>query len=314
MSASICTANSSFPSRLSLAASVFYHTHHGVMITALDGRILAVNSAFTTITGYSEEEVLGQNPRILKSGRQEPDFYKAMWKAITSNGFWRGEAWNKRKDGSHFAEDITVSMVPNEQGEPSHYVAVFNDITAASERRSWLEKRSYFDALTGLPNRTLLMERLTKAIDASKKSKVDVAVAFIDLDGFKQVNDKFGHEAGDQLLVQASERLAAALRKSDTLSRFGGDEFVAVLPDVTDGIVLSELMKRVLAASRVAVNINGTEVRISASIGVAFFPSDAVTPEGLLRVADTAMYVAKREGRNCYRACRPKSELQNPED
>jgi diguanylate cyclase (GGDEF)-like protein/PAS domain S-box-containing protein len=310
MSASISSIPPAHLSRLSLAASVFFHTRNGVMLTALDGSILAVNRAFTEITGYTEEEVAGKNPRILRSGRQGPEFYQAMWHSIKTQGFWKGEAWNKRKDGSHFVEDITVSVVPDEHGQPSHYMAVFSDITAATERRTWLEQRSYFDALTGLPNRTLLMERLTKAIEMSKATNVEVAVAFIDLDGFKEVNDRFGHEAGDQLLVQTSQRLAEALRKSDTLSRFGGDEFVAVLPDVRDGIVLAEVMKRMLAAGRIPANLKGTEVQISASIGVAFYPSDATTPEELLRIADTALYVAKREGRDCYRACRPKVRLQ----
>lgn len=275
------------------------------MVTALDGRILAVNPAFTAITGYSEQEVLGKNPRILKSGRQGPEFYKTMWETIRERGFWQSEAWNRRKDGTHFAEDITVTMVPDEHGQPSHYIAVFSDITTVSERRRWLEQRSYFDTLTGLPNRVLLMERLTKAVEESKLSGATVAIAFIDLDGFKEVNDSFGHAAGDHVLVQVAENLTAALRKSDTLARLGGDEFVAVLPDLNDGAAISILMKRLLEACKAPIEADGTLVNVSASIGVAFFPADAVSPEELLKVADAAMYVAKREGRNCYRACRP---------
>lgn len=290
--------------RLDLAASVFAHTRDGVMITALDGGILAVNQAFTVITGYSENEVIGRNPRILKSGKQGPDFYKAMWESIQQRGFWNGEAWNRRKDGTHFAEDITVTMVPDEQGRPSHYIAVFSDITKVSEKRRWLEQRSFFDTLTGLPNRVLLMERLTKAIKETKLSGVPVAVAFIDLDGFKGVNDRLGHAAGDDLLVQTASRLSQALRNSDTLARFGGDEFVAVLPDLKDGIDLPVLMGRMLEACRAPLELEGTIVKISASIGIALFPSDASSPEELLRAADAAMYVAKREGRDCYRVCR----------
>lgn len=297
-----CTARH----KLALAASVFAHTRNGVMITALDGSILAVNQAFTVITGYSEDEVIGQNPRILKSGRQGADFYKAMWESIQLHGFWHGEAWNRRKDGTHFAEDITVTMVPDEHGQPSHYIAVFSDITKLSERRRWLEQRSYFDTLTGLSNRVLLMERLAKAIAEANASGVPLAVAFIDLDGFKEVNDKFGHAAGDNLLVQTAGRLAQALRPSDTLARFGGDEFIAVLPDLKDSTVLPVVMQRLLDASGLPVDLEGTPVKISASIGVAFFPSDASLAEELLAAADAAMYVAKREGRNCYRACRPK--------
>jgi len=272
----------------------------------LDGSILAVNPAFTVITGYSEDEVIGKNPRILKSGRQGADFYKAMWESIQVYGFWHGEAWNRRKDGTHFAEDITVTMVPDERGQRSHYIAVFSDITKLSERRRWLEQRSYFDTLTGLPNRVLLMERLAKATAEANDSGVPLAVAFIDLDGFKEVNDKFGHAAGDNLLVQTAGRLAQALRASDTLARFGGDEFIAVLPDLKDSTVLPVVMQRLLDASSLPVDLEGTQVKISASIGVAFFPSDASFPEDMLAAADAAMYVAKREGRNCYRACRPR--------
>lgn len=293
------------PHMLDLAASVFFYTRDGVMITALDGRILAVNRAFTAITGYSEDDVLGANPRILKSGRQGPEFYKAMWDSIRQFGFWHGEAWNRRKDGSHFAEDITVTLVPDKAGQPSHYVAVLSDVTTANEKRRWLEQQRYFDTLTGLPNRVLLMERLETAIKESQMSGVGGVVAFLDLDGFKEVNDTLGHATGDNVLIQTATRLAKVLRKSDTLARLGGDEFVAVLPDLSDGVALSVLMRRLLEACSVPINVEGTEVRVSASIGVAFFPSDAVSREELLEVADAAMYIAKRDGRNCYRACRP---------
>ena len=307
MSLPVRSPASSFYDTRDLAASVFYHTKNGVMITALDGSILAVNPAFTAITGYTELEVLGKNPRLLKSGRQGPEFYKAMWDTVRARGFWQGEAWNRRKDGTHFAEDITVTMVSDEHGDPSHYIAVFSDITSVSERRRWLEQRSYFDTVTGLPNRVLLMERLTKAIEESKSSGTTVAIAFIDLDGFKEVNDSFGHAVGDGILVHVAGNLSTALRKSDTLARLGGDEFVAVLPDVNDGVVLSELMQRLLKAGSAPLDVAGIPVTVSASIGVALFPADAVNPEELLKVADAAMYVAKREGRNCYRACRPRA-------
>jgi PAS domain S-box-containing protein len=177
MSLPVHSPASSFRNTQELAASVFCHTKNGVMITALDGSILAVNPAFTAITGYAELEVLGKNPRILKSGRQGPEFYKTMWDTIRARGFWQGEAWNRRKDGTHFAEDITVTMVPDEHGEPSHYIAVFSDITTVSERRRWLEQRSYFDTLTGLPNRALLMERLSQALEEAKLSGTTVAIA-----------------------------------------------------------------------------------------------------------------------------------------
>ena len=228
-----------------------------------------------------------------------------MWESIRTYGFWQGEAWNKRKDGAHFAEEITVTMVPDIAGRPSHYIAVFSDVTKSQERQHWLEQQSYFDNLTGLPNRILLMERLTKAIEGTKASGVSLGLAFIDLDGFKEVNDKFGHAAGDTLLVQTAGRLAQALRASDTLARLGGDEFIAVVPDRKDSTVLPILMQRLLDAACVPIELEGVFVKISASIGVARFPSDASSAEELLSVADAAMYGAKRDGRNRYRVYRP---------
>jgi len=270
------------------------------MITALDGSILTVNRAFTRITGYTEEEVLGQNPRILKSGRQSPEFYKAMWETIRQDGFWHGEAWNRRKDGSHFAEDITITMVPGQDGRPSNYIAVLSDITKSSEKRKWLEQRSYFDALTGLPNRTLFTERIESALARATSSGVAAAVAFIDLDGFKEVNDSLGHAAGDDVLIELAARLTKALRKTDTLARFGGDEFVAIMPDLIDDSIVPVLMNRLLEAFRLPIQIDNSPVVISASIGYALFPADAGSAEQLLKMADEAMYAAKHAGRNRY--------------
>lgn len=282
---------------LELAASVFYHSRDGMMITGLDGNILAVNRAFSAITGYAEHEVVGRNPRLLKSGRQDADFYRTMWDAIVREGHWQGEAWNRRKDGSHFAERITIAMVPDADGRPHHYIAVFADITRASEQRRLLEQRSNFDPLTGLPNRLLLQERLTRALGRGEQAPV--ALAFIDLDGFKAVNDQLGHFAGDQLLVTMAQRLQGALRDSDTLARFGGDEFVAVLPDVQDHAMLAARIDRLMAAARAPILIEQQQLRLSASIGVALSPRDGSDPEQLIRKADEAMYRAKRSGRNC---------------
>lgn len=285
--------------RQALTASAFEFSRDAIMITGLDGSILAVNAAFTVITGWAEHEVLGRNPRLLKSGRQDSAFYRAMWDTVLRQGWWQGEAWNRRKDGSHFAERITITTVPDQNGQPHHYVAVFADITSASEQRRLLERRSHYDALTGLPNRLLLNERLERALARARGAGDQVALAFIDLDGFKGINDAFGHLAGDQLLTIMADRLQKALRESDTLARFGGDEFVAVIADVHDESMLAALINRLVAAARAPVVLDKHKVQLSASVGVALFPRDGDQAATLLERADAAMYAAKQEGRDC---------------
>jgi diguanylate cyclase (GGDEF)-like protein/PAS domain S-box-containing protein len=277
-----------------LAASVFHFSPDAIMLTALDGTILAVNNAFTAITGYTAADVVGQNPRILKSGRQDRAFYAAMWEAITRHGHWQGEAWNRRKDGSVFAERLTISTAPGADGRPHHYIAVFADVTEATVQRRLLEERANHDALTGLPNRVLLGERLDALLARAQADATPVALAFIDLDGFKSVNDSLGHAAGDRLLATMAQRLRRALRASDTLARVGGDEFVAVLPGMQDDALLAALVARVEDAARAPVTLDGSTIRLSASIGVALFPRDGATPAQLIRHADVAMYDAKR--------------------
>jgi len=284
-----------------MAASVFYHSRDAIMITALDGTILGVNAAFSAITGYTAAEARGQNPRLLKSGRQDRAFYVAMWDAVISQGYWQGEAWNRRKDGSLFAERITISTVPDAAGHPHHYIAVFADITGASQQRLLLEERANYDALTGLPNRVLLAERLGQVLAQARAMGKTVAVAFIDLDGFKAINDSMGHVAGDSLLATMAQRLRLALRESDTLARFGGDEFVAVLPDVQDGALLASLTGRMSAAARVPVLLDGRTLCLSASIGVARYPDDGATGAELIGRADAAMYAAKYAAKRTLR-------------
>lgn len=284
-----------------LAASVFEHSHDGIMITALDGTILAVNRAFSAITGYTEAEVVGRNPRMLQSGRQSGDFYRAMWSAILRDGYWQGEACNRRKDGSEFVERLSVTAVNDREGRPHHYIGVFADITRDCEHRRLLERQSLCDALTGLPNRLMLGERLAAAIGRARIDAREVAVAFIDLDGFKKINDNYGHMAGDALLVTMAQRLRGALRQSDVLARYGGDEFVAILSEVDDGAMLAALIERLIAAAHAPASIAGREVTVSASVGVARYPRDGKTPAQVIERADAAMYAAKRAGRNCAR-------------
>jgi diguanylate cyclase (GGDEF)-like protein/PAS domain S-box-containing protein len=280
---------------LCLAASVFSSSYEAIIISDADNRIVDVNPAFTRITGYSREESIGRDPSLLSSGRQSTAFYRAMWEALEHNDYWQGELWNRRKDGSEFAEVLSISRVRDPQGRLLHHVATFSDISRLKRQEEELNRIAYFDPLTGAPNRRLLDDRLRQAIAHANRTGKALAVCVIDLDGFKPVNDRHGHKAGDDLLIGIVDRLNAILRASDTVARLGGDEFVLLLEDAEGNAVL----ERVLEAIREPLRIGQEAVSVSASIGVTRFPEDNVDPETLLRHADQAMYRAKQRGRNC---------------
>jgi diguanylate cyclase (GGDEF)-like protein/PAS domain S-box-containing protein len=287
--------------KILLAASVFTFAREGIMITELDGTIVTVNDAFSRITGFSREEVIGANPRILKSGRHSLDFYTDMWKDVREQGHWVGEIWNRRKDGQLYAELQTVSLVRNERGEPRHYVSLFSDITAQKEHQQEMERMAHFDPLTGLPNRVLLADRLQQAMLTVQRRNQLLAVVYLDLDGFKHINDTLGHDAGDQVLAGAARHMKATLREGDTLARIGGDEFVAVLADLPDVSSCVPLLKRLLSATSQPFNLDGQVVQVSASLGVTFYPqADSIDADQLQRQADQAMYQAKVSGKNRY--------------
>ncbi|MDP2795042.1 MAG: EAL domain-containing protein [Sulfurisoma sp.] len=286
--------------RLRLAGSVFENTHEGVTIADAAGNILDVNPAFCEITGYSREEVLGRNPRILNSGRQGPEFYEAMWQAILGRGYWRGEIWNRRKDGDIYPEFLTVSAVRDAHGAVSHFVGVFSDITQLKQHERRLERMAHYDALTGVPNRVLLADRMHQAIAQTLRAGHLMAVCYLDLDNFKPVNDTHGHEAGDRLLVEMAQRLKDCLRGGDTVARLGGDEFVLLLPELEQIEECEAVLGRVLEAAARPVIVAGQSVNVSASIGLTLFPFDDADPDTLLRHADQAMYQAKQAGRNRY--------------
>jgi diguanylate cyclase (GGDEF)-like protein/PAS domain S-box-containing protein len=287
--------------QLKQAASVFEYANEGISITNADGTILEVNQAFTQITGYSRDEVLGQNPRVLKSGRHDARFYGQMWGALKTKGHWSGEIWNRRKNGEVYAEFLTISAIKDEKGVIQRFVALFADITAIKEQQKQLERMAHYDLLTGLPNRALLSDRLHQAMAQSVRHKMLLAVVYLDLDGFKEVNDTHGHDVGDQMLIQLSHRMQHALREGDTLSRLGGDEFVAVLLDLKDHEDCAQILDRLLDACAEPVWAGGLELQISASLGVSFFPqTNPLDPDQLLRQADQAMYQAKQLGKNCY--------------
>jgi len=285
---------------LQLAANVFTYAQEGITITDAEGNIVDVNDTFTRITGYSREEAIGKNPRILRSGRQDPEFYGAMWNDLKSKGHWSGEIWNRRKNGDVYAEMLNISAVRDANGIPLNYVALFSDITSLKEHQNQLERIAHYDALTGLPNRVVLADRLKQATAQTRRRENLMALVYLDLDGFKAVNDSYGHETGDELLILLSQRLKEALREGDTLARMGGDEFVAVLTDLSSTRECEVVLSRLLLAAASPLQVKDATLRVSASLGVTIFPLDSGDPDTLLRHADQAMYQAKQAGKNRY--------------
>ena len=287
--------------QLRQAASVFEHANEGIAITDAKGTILDINDAFTRITGYTRNEVLGKNPRLLSSGRQGPEFYAAMWRALNETGHWSGEIWNRRKDGEIFAELLTISTIKDESGGLERYVALFSDITTIKQHQQQLEYLAHHDALTNLPNRLLLADRLKQSMSQATRRGERVAVAYLDLDVFKAINDTHGHEVGDQLLLAIARRMSEVLREGDTLARMGGDEFIAVLIDLPNPESIAALLKRLLDAAALPLILGTLELQVSASIGVSFYPQEEeIDADQLIRQADQAMYLAKQSGRNRF--------------
>lgn len=286
--------------KLRLAANVFSHAQEGIVITAPDGRIVDINPGFTALTGYSAEEAIGNTPNLLKSGRQDKAFYQSMWRALREQGHWQGEICNRRKDGAIYVERLAITGVYDEQGVLCHYIGIFADITTLKDHQSRLEHMAHYDALTQLPNRLLLSDRLQLALmQASRKTGL-LALAFLDLDGFKPVNDRLGHEAGDLLLIEVAQRLKRCVRAGDTVARLGGDEFVLLLGDLESIEEIHRALERVLASLAEPYALAGGTASISASIGVALYPKNGTEPDVLLRQADQAMYAAKQDGRNRF--------------
>jgi diguanylate cyclase (GGDEF)-like protein/PAS domain S-box-containing protein len=287
--------------KLTLAASVFGTAREGIMITDTTGAIIDVNQAFSLITGYGHDEVIGKNPRLLKSGRQDKAFYDAMWRDLHDKGHWYGDIWNCRKNGDIYAEMLTVSTVSDVHGKPHHYVAIFSDITEAKQYEQQLHHIAHYDALTHLPNRVLLADRLTQSMLHSQRRGLKLAVLFLDLDGFKAVNDRFGHDAGDHLLAVLANRMKLTLREGDTLARIGGDEFVAVLVDLANDAELLPMLNRLLGAVAEPVAFNDASLQVTASLGVTFYPQEAeIDADQLQRQADQAMYQAKLLGKSRF--------------
>jgi diguanylate cyclase (GGDEF)-like protein/PAS domain S-box-containing protein len=295
--------------RLRLAASMFTNAREGITITDPDGTILEVNDMFTKITGYEREEVIGKNPRLLKSGLQADEFYTNMWRSLVSDGQWSGEIWNRNKSGETYAETLDINAVRDSAGNVLQYVALFSDITQLKRHAQQLEHLTYYDALTSLPNRALLADRLHQAMAQANRRKQSFAVAYLDLDGFKNINDKNGRDAGDRLLTSLAFDMKCALREGDTLARLGGDEFVAVILDLDDAASSVPVLDQLLEAASETVQVSNFSLRVSASIGVTFFPqSELADPDLLLRQADQAMYQAKLAGGNRYHIFDPEHD------
>jgi diguanylate cyclase (GGDEF)-like protein/PAS domain S-box-containing protein len=291
--------------KLQLAASVFTYAREGIVITDAQARIVDVNDTFTHITGFERADVIGRSPRLLKSKYQTSAFYLDMWRTLTRTDQWSGEVWSRRKNGEVYAEMLTISAVRNTEGRLQNYVALFSDITPIKAHQQQLENIAHFDPLTQLPNRLLLADRLHQAMLQSQRHENQMALAYLDLDGFKAINDSHGHDAGDALLVALAQSMKHSLREGDTLARIGGDEFVAVLADLNQFDDHDPLLQRLLQAASSPVWVQGKSgpvaLQVSASIGVTLYPQDNSDADLLMRHADQAMYVAKQSGKNRYR-------------
>ncbi len=296
--------------QLRLTASVFTNANEAISICEPDGTIVDVNAAFTRITGFGREEVIGKNPRILYSGKHDKVFYHNLWLTLQKTGQWQGEIWNKDKNGDLFACLLNISTVYDGQGNTQHFVSLMTDITPFKEQQEQLEYLAHYDVLTRLPNRVLLHDRLHQSMKQVQRNEQFLAVVYLDLDCFKEINDRHGHEAGDQLLVRVTENMLETLRDSDTLARIGGDEFVVILPDLIDTAACQELLHRLLQAVSMPVSQNDDTLAVSASLGVSFFPQadSLINPDQLLRQADQAMYQAKLAGKNKYHIFDPEHD------
>lgn len=289
--------------RLTLAMEVFSKGREGIMITNGDNRIISVNRAFERITGYREDEVLGENPRILASGRHDKAFYQTLWHTIMQHGFWEGEIWNRRKSGEVYPQWLHASRVGEPADDTLHFIAVFSDITQRKANEEKIERLAFYDTVTDLPNRYLLHDRVKQAISMAQRKQASFALVFLDLDHFKDINDTHGHEVGDSILREAAARIRDDIRAGDTLCRLGGDEFVLLLTDIeADGLNtrLQRLTTLLHQPFSPPTSPGQHVIQLTASLGVAMFPDDGADYQTLLKHADIAMYQAKRDGRNRF--------------
>lgn len=283
---------------LALYAKTFNHTAEGIVITDSDNRIVKVNDAFCTISGYQPDEVLGKNPRTFQSGMHDREFYRNMWRSIRDRGYWQGEILDRNKAGGIVPLLQTISEIRDTRGELTNYVSIITDITSLKETQNRLEFLAHHDALTNLPNRLLLTDRLAQAIERARRRDESFAVLFIDLDRFKTLNDSLGHQIGDSFLVEVAERLGTLVRRSDTVARLGGDEFVVVAEQMESTEQAHRMADKIVEAVKQPYRVNGRDLHIGCSIGIAMYPEDGDDSVTLLKNADAAMYKVKEAGRD----------------
>jgi diguanylate cyclase (GGDEF)-like protein/PAS domain S-box-containing protein len=294
------TARKEAEEKLRLSATVIEHIADGVVVLDAEGTIVAVNPAFTQITGYTEAEAMGRDRTLTRSGRHEQSFYEEMWQEQMDKGFWRGELWSVRKNGEMYLEFLTVSAVRDTRGRATHYVGVFSDITKAKESQEKLDHLAHHDPLTALPNRLLFHDRLQHALLRAARDGEQLALLFIDLDRFKNVNDTLGHHIGDELLKQVAKALQDRLREGDTLARLGGDEFIVLLENIENQYGASQVAEKLVQMFEEPFMVAGHELFVTCSVGISLFPDDAADLNMLIRNADVAMYQAKARGRNGF--------------
>ncbi len=285
---------------LRLAETVFSNSVEAIMVTGPDLKILRVNPAFTLATGYAPEDILGRSPAVLRSGRHDAAFYRAMWDSIDHKGSWQGEIWNRRKDGTIYPEWLSISAVRDQRGRLTHYMAVFNDISERKAQEAQIAFLAHHDPLTSLPNRALMIERIDRRILQAQREHSRFALLFLDLDHFKHINDSLGHTVGDLLLKDIAHRLVACVRASDSVGRLGGDEFLILLTELADAADAAQVARKIIEAMAPPFEIDGHSLATSASIGIAVHPADGKNAQDLMRSADTAMYHAKASGRNAF--------------
>ncbi len=286
--------------QLQLSAQVFENSRDAITITDAHSTIIAVNQAFTSITGYAAAEIIGKTPKILQSGRHDAEYYRIMWAAIRENGYWQGEIWNRRKNGEIYPEWLKITAVKNQSQHTTNYIAVFSDITDDVRAAERIQRLAYYDTLTDLPNRALLSDRLDLAIAHAKRGGSKCAVLFLDMDRFKNINDALGHSIGDQLLQSVAIRLKECVREVDTVARMGGDEFVVILDSMAETDSIMPVARKILHSLSQPYEIEGHNIRATPSIGISVYPDDGTDHESLIMSADSAMYHAKEMGRDNY--------------
>ncbi|PPD34635.1 MAG: sensor domain-containing diguanylate cyclase [Methylomonas sp.] len=285
---------------LRLMAKIFENSHDAIMITDTDACIVNVNAAFTEITGYSREEVIGKSSKFMNSGFHDKAFYENMWRQLLKTGQWCGEIWDKKKNGDIFPKWLSISAVADERDQITHYVGIFTDISQRKEAENKLISLAHYDQLTGLPNRTLFYEKMQWSVDLANRGHYLVALLFLDLDRFKIINDTLGHQAGDQLLIEVAGRLKKAVRATDIVCRLAGDEFTVVLTQIHGTGEIDRVARKILDSFQAPFTLQDRELFVTASIGAAVYPQDSEDIHGLLKNADTAMYYAKNMGKNTY--------------